>query len=81
MANIKRQRGRYDRDGDAIMTGKVQEKTKDRKPRGKKQDGLSKKERQRHLYEKARIEEDYEVIRQLKRADDILTIEKPKETN
>lgn len=136
MANIKRQRGRYDRDGDAIMTGKVQEKAKDRKPRGKRQDGLSKEERQRRydkkaclrcgevghfardcptgeaskqaavkigmvrqgtpypaqmepddnlsdmdLYEEARMEEDYEVIQQPKRADDILTMEKPKETD
>lgn len=53
MANTKRQRNRYDKDGDAIMTGKVQEKAKDRKPRGKRQDGLSREERQRRYDKKA----------------------------
>jgi hypothetical protein len=31
MPNTKRQRGRFDRDGDAIMTSKVQDKPKDKK--------------------------------------------------
>ncbi|KAG9186916.1 hypothetical protein G6011_01003 [Alternaria panax] len=53
MANMKRQRGRYDKDGDAIMTGKVQEKAKDRNTRGKRHDGLSKEERQRRYDKKA----------------------------
>ena len=34
MPNIKRQRRRFDRDGDAIITGKVQDKPKDKKTRG-----------------------------------------------
>jgi hypothetical protein len=45
MANMKRQRGRFDKDGDAIMTGKVQDKAKDKKTWGWRQDGLSKEER------------------------------------
>ena len=34
MANIRKQRSRFDKDGDTIMTGKVQDKSKDknRKP-------------------------------------------------
>ncbi|KAB2098836.1 hypothetical protein AG0111_0g12936 [Alternaria gaisen] len=50
---MKRQRGRYDKDGDAIMTGRVQDKTKDRKPKGWRQDGLSKEERQKRYDNKA----------------------------
>ena len=53
MANMKRQRGRFDKDGDAIMTGKVQDKAKDKKTRGWRQDGLSKEERQKRYDNKA----------------------------
>ena len=53
LPNMKKQRGRYDRDGDAIMTGKVQEKAKDKKTRGWRQDGLSKEERQKRYDNKA----------------------------
>jgi hypothetical protein len=52
-ANTRRQRSRYDKDGDTVMTGKVQEKTKDKRTRGKKHDGLSKEERQRRYDNKA----------------------------
>jgi hypothetical protein len=51
MANMKKQRNRMDRDGDTIMTGKVQ--TRDRKPRGKGQDGLSPEERKKRYDNKA----------------------------
>ena len=53
VANTRRQRGRYDNDGDAIMTGKVQDKTKGRKPGRKFDDGLSKEERQKRYDNKA----------------------------
>ena len=53
MANTRKQRNRYDKDGDTIMTGKVQEKAKDRKTRGKRHDGLSKEERQKRYDNKA----------------------------
>ena len=53
MPNTKRQRGKFDRDGDAIMTGKVQDKPKDKKNRGWRQDGLSKEERQKRYDNKA----------------------------
>ena len=53
VANMKKYRNKYDKDGDAIMTGKVQEKTKDRKPRGRGYDGLSKEERERRYASKA----------------------------
>jgi len=54
LPNMKRQRGRFDKDGDAIMTGKVQEKARDKKTRGgKRHDGLSKEERQRRYDNKA----------------------------
>ena len=53
MPNTKRQRGKFDRDGDAIMTGKVQDKPKDKKTRGWRQDGLSKEERQKRYDNKA----------------------------
>ncbi|USP73296.1 Reverse Transcriptase [Curvularia clavata] len=53
MANTKKQRNNRDKDGDTIMTGKVQEKTRDKKPRGKGQDGLSKEERQKRYDNKA----------------------------
>ena len=53
LPNMKRQRGRFDRDGDAIMTGKVQDKPKDKKTRGWRQDGLSKEERQKRYDNKA----------------------------
>jgi hypothetical protein len=53
MANTRKQRSRYDKDGDTIMTGKVQEKAKDRKTRGKRHDGLSKEERQKRYDNKA----------------------------
>jgi hypothetical protein len=53
VANTRRQRGRYDNDGDAIMTGKVQDKAKDRKTRRKFDDGLSKEERQKRYDNKA----------------------------
>jgi hypothetical protein len=52
-ANMRRQRQKTDKDGDIIMTGRVQEKAKDRKTRGKKHDGLSKEERQRRYDNKA----------------------------
>jgi hypothetical protein len=52
-ANMRRQRQRTDKDGDIIMTGRVQEKAKDRKTRGKKHDRLSKEERQRRYDNKA----------------------------
>jgi hypothetical protein len=53
VANIKKQRGRYDRDRDAIMTSKVQDKPKDKKSQGWRQDGLSKEERQKRYDNKA----------------------------
>jgi hypothetical protein len=53
MANTRKQRSRYDKDGDAIMTGKVQEKAKDRHTRGKNHDGLSKEERQKRYDNRA----------------------------
>ena len=45
LANMRKQRGRYDKDGDVIMTSRVQDKTKDKKSKGWRQDGLSKEER------------------------------------
>jgi hypothetical protein len=52
-ANTKKYRNRTDKDGDTIMTGKVQEKSRDRKTRGKNHDGLSKEERQKRYDSKA----------------------------
>ena len=52
-ANMKKYRSRTDKDGDTIMTGKVQEKSKDKKTRGKNHDGLSKEERQKRYDNKA----------------------------
>lgn len=52
-ANTKKQRNNKDRDGDTIMTGKVQEKYKDRKTRRKGHDGLSKEEREKRYASKA----------------------------
>jgi hypothetical protein len=53
VANTKKHRRhiRIDREGDVIMTDKVQ--SKDRKPSGKRQDGLSKEERQKRYDNKA----------------------------
>ena len=48
-ANTKR--SRKDKDGDTVMTGKVQ--TKDKKTRGKGHDGLSKEEREKRYASKA----------------------------
>lgn len=53
MANTRKQRNRTDRDGDTIMTGKVQDKSNDRKPRGKFNDGLSPEERKKRYDSKA----------------------------
>jgi hypothetical protein len=53
LANMKKQRGRYDKDGDVIMTSRVQDKTKDKKTKGWRQDGLSKEERQKRYDNKA----------------------------
>jgi hypothetical protein len=52
MANTRKQRHRTDKDGDTIMTGKVQE-TKDKKARGRGQDGLSTEERKKRYDSKA----------------------------
>jgi hypothetical protein len=56
IANTKRhrQQNKFDREGDIIMTDKVQEKAKDRKPRGgQNHDGLSREERQKRYENKA----------------------------
>ena len=34
LANMKKQRGRYNKDRDVIITSRVQDKTKDKKPKG-----------------------------------------------
>ncbi|KAH7554709.1 hypothetical protein BM1_07370 [Bipolaris maydis] len=53
-ANTRRHRSNKDHDGDTYMTGKVQDKSKDRnKARGKFNDGLSKEERQKRYDSKA----------------------------
>ncbi|KAH7551973.1 reverse transcriptase [Bipolaris maydis] len=53
-ANTRRYRNNKDHDGDTYMTGKVQDKSKDKnKTRGKFNDGLSKEERQKRYDSKA----------------------------
>ncbi|KAH7548622.1 reverse transcriptase [Bipolaris maydis] len=53
-ANTRRYRSNKDHDGDTYMTGKVQDKSKDKnKTRGKFNDGLSKEERQKRYDSKA----------------------------
>lgn len=54
-ANTKRYRSNKDTDGDTIMTGKVQEKSKDKRnrARGTNHDGISKEERQKRYDSKA----------------------------
>ncbi|EMD68947.1 hypothetical protein COCSADRAFT_155185 [Bipolaris sorokiniana ND90Pr] len=55
MANTRKQRSRFDKDGDTIMTSKVQDKSKDKnkKPRGQYNDGLSTEERKKRYDSKA----------------------------
>ena len=48
---MKKQRNRTDRDGDTVMTGKVQDTNK--KTRGTNQNGISKEERQKRYDNKA----------------------------
>ncbi|KAH7562940.1 reverse transcriptase [Bipolaris maydis] len=53
-ANTRRYRSNKDHDGDTYMTGKVQDRSKDKKnTRGKFNDGLSKEERQKRYDSKA----------------------------
>ncbi|KAI1676020.1 Retrotrans-gag domain containing protein [Pyrenophora tritici-repentis] len=55
IANSRRSRSNKDSDGDTYMTGKVQDKSKDKnkKPRGKFNDGLSPEERKKRYDSKA----------------------------